>query len=81
MNTYLHRIGKANTRNCQQCNNIPGEAPTPETVAHYIFDCTAYDNERRELERAVGNRNYTLQSLMAEEKGMKSLARYVSQTG
>ena len=48
---------------------------------HYIFECLAYDNERRELEKAMGDRHCTLRRMMENEKGMKVLANYVSKTG
>ena len=81
LNTYLHRIGKSDTRDCQQCNNTPGRDPVPETVNHYIFECPVYDNERRELEKVMGDRHCTLRRMMENKKGMKVLANYVLKTG
>lgn len=81
LNAYLHRIGKAEVRTCRQCANIAEEEPGPETVNHFIFDCPAYDDERRELEKEMGRRNCTLRDLMTDEKGLKTLARYISRTG
>ena len=81
LNVYLHRIGKAETRMCLKCNDTAEDEQRPETVNHFIFDCPAYDDERRELEKAMGRRDLTLQLLMKDEKGMKALAKYMARTG
>ena len=49
LNYYLHKIGKSDSAFCFHC---PGEL---ETVAHYMMDCSYYEDLRLDLERDILN--------------------------
>jgi hypothetical protein len=81
LNTYLYRIGKARSRRCPKCEHTEGEAAVPERVNHYIFECPAYEDEQWELGRALGRRELSLKNLMASEKGLRVLTKFIDKTG
>jgi len=81
LNTYLYRIGKARSRRCPKCEHTMGEAAPPEMVAHYIFDCPTYADERWELGKALGRRELNLKNLMSSEKELRALTKYIAKTG
>ena len=49
LNGYLHRIGAAESNICS-CGTAK------ETVKHFIFRCSKWDNQRRQLLQQMGNR-------------------------
>jgi ribonuclease HI len=79
LNAYLHRIGKSETRTCQNCSN--GQDEAPETVKHFIFECPAYTEQRRTMEHAIGEEHNNLKGIMQDVKKMKALTAYINQTG
>ncbi len=80
LNTYLHRIGKSQTRFCQQCREDQETQTPPETVNHYLFNCSAYEDERWEMGKVLERKELTLKNLMGSEKGMRALAKFISKT-
>jgi len=46
LNSFLFKIGKSETRLCQECQVEQEEDPPVETVDHFIFHCNAYTNQR-----------------------------------
>jgi ribonuclease HI len=81
LNSYLHRIGKSESKKCTRCRvEQGGEAPT-ESVNHFIFNCNRYTLQRQELVRKVGAGDFTVKKMMLEMKFMKALAQYIGRTG
>ena len=76
LNKHLHRLNKSDTQSCLQC-----EAGPPETVHHYLFDCTRYDRERHKLRMALGRKAHSTSYLLAHKEGLKELLGYVAATG
>ena len=81
LNTYLFRISRSETENCQACLNHGGHPPRQETINHFLFECVAYKEERRELVRHIGRSKLNLHNIMADVDRMKTLAAYATQTG
>jgi ribonuclease HI len=80
LNAYLHRIGKSQTRQCQQCYENRGIQPPPETVNHYLFECSAYMDEQWEMGKVLERKELKLKNLMDSDKEMRALAKYISKT-
>ena len=49
LNTYLHKINKAESNWCLACDVDQEGLSPPETLNHYIFKCEAYTEARNEL--------------------------------
>jgi hypothetical protein len=81
LNSYLHRIGKSETKHCRKCRAEPGEETPVETVNHFIFECDAYSQERISLTRATGRDNLNLKDIMLKTKSMKALTKFIHRTG
>jgi hypothetical protein len=80
LNMYLHRIGKSQMRHCQQCRTNRETQTLPETVNHYLFSCTAYEDERWEMGKVLKRKELSLKNLMKSEEGMRALAKFISRT-
>jgi ribonuclease HI len=80
LNSYLHRIKKVESDRCGACRG-GREGPAPETVNHFIFDCPAYVEERRELIRKIGRDHFHLPDIMSEVTRMKALTTFINRTG
>ena len=52
-----------------------------ETVNHFVFECTAYDEDRNTLLKNIKRRHFNFLDMMANTDYMKHLARYVNSTG
>ena len=77
LNSYLHRIGKSDSKRCQACRQeTHGEAPT-EDISHYLYECSAYSRQRRTMVNLLGEGNSALKDIMLQEKRMKALAHYI----
>ena len=76
LNKHLHRLNKSDTPSCLQC-----EAGPPETVHHFLFDCTRYDRERHKLRIALGRKAHSTSHLLAHKEGLKELLGFVAATG
>jgi hypothetical protein len=81
LNFFLNKIGKLDTDRCKVCRTEPGDEPPQETVKHFLFECNAYDGQRRTLTGIIGAENLNLKNIMREVKYMKALANYVIKTG
>ena len=80
LNFYLHRIGKAETKNCQACQLEPGDETPAETIHHFLYDCAAYTDQRNSFIRSIGAPNIALKDVMLQTKRMKALAQYITRT-
>jgi len=76
LNFTLQRIGKHPTGLCNHCN-------TQETVKHILLECKRYEEERRELEKQVGEQNMTIGNLLGKtmSKTHSHLMNYLESTG
>jgi hypothetical protein len=80
LNFYLHRIKKADSKNCQACKLEPEDETPTETIKHFLYDCEAYTNQRNLLIRKIGDSNLALKDIMSHPKHMKALATYITKT-
>lgn len=58
LQTYLHRIQRADTPICEQCG------AAPETVHHFLCECPAYDMQRERLDGDAGEAATQLRTLL-----------------
>ena len=80
LNLYLHRFGKSETPRCQTCHEN-NRGNREETLKHYLFECPTYIWERREMDRKLGRDSRNLKELLSNTKGIKTLLKYIGQTG
>ena len=73
LNNYLNRFRITESPECQ-CGH------TTETVRHYVMECPLYNNQRNELQKAVGARNFRLERLLGQKKYLEHTLRYVNTT-
>ena len=76
LNKHLHRINRSAMPACLQC-----EARPPESVHHFLFDCSRYDRERHKMRITLGRRAYSTSYLLAHKEGLKELLQYIAATG
>jgi hypothetical protein len=81
LNFYLRRIGKADSDKCQKCNAIPGVPQATETISHFLFECQAHDEARRDLIAKIGRSHLSLIKIMKSTDHMKALVTYINRTG
>ena len=82
LNSYLHKIKRAESNKCQSCKSHPEDEETPpETINHFLYNCEAYTQQRRILAHAIGAANLPLREIMMETKHMRELVRYITRTG
>ena len=74
LNGHLHKIKLKLTKDCAHC---PG---TKEDILHYLFACPHYDHQQHQMFLALGRRARSLLFLLADQKGMEHLIRYVVAT-
>ena len=73
INDYLKKIGKADSKNCMECNPDEPEEVIPETVNHFLFECPAHDCPRQELIAKISRRRLNLSDIMSNTDDMKAL--------
>jgi hypothetical protein len=81
LNSYLFKIGKAETEICQNCHNDENGTRRKETVNHFLFECTAFEQEREEILEKINRSHLNLRDIMIDTDRMHALALYVSRTG
>ena len=81
LNSYLHRIGKSDTDRCQKCNPDHNELPPRETINHFTFECTAYNEAREQLTEKIGRDNFHLPNIMENTDRTKALTTFINRTG
>ena len=47
---------------------------------HYIMECPLYNNQRNELQKTVGARNFRLERLLGQRKYLEHTLQYVNAT-
>ena len=75
LQTYLERIGKSLTRTCPTC----GEAP--ETVYHFLVECSTYSLHRAVHFSPLGRSDRTLKALLTKDRALRPLLEFVNATG
>src|SRR6267154_2536800 len=80
LNKYLHRIRKSDTNTCQLCHISLGEERPPESVMHFLFECSVHTDLRQTLATKLGQGNFNLHDIMNDAKRMKALANFIIKT-
>ncbi|PSS34250.1 hypothetical protein PHLCEN_2v1706 [Hermanssonia centrifuga] len=70
----LHKIGKVETPTCPACHEAP------ETVAHYIIHCPAFNHPRLALAFELGDNAKSLTVLFTNAKSLQPLFQYIHRT-
>jgi ribonuclease HI/endonuclease/exonuclease/phosphatase family metal-dependent hydrolase len=81
LNFYLKRIGKVDSDRCTNCPEGPDRIQVPETTNHFLFECQAHDEFRRELIAKIGRSHLSLSKIMKHTNYIKALVTYISRTG
>jgi hypothetical protein len=78
LNSYLHRIKKAELNRCMACYKDRDHEGNPhsETINHFIFACTAYNTARNELIRKIGQDHFHLNDMLSNIDQIKALTTY-----
>jgi ribonuclease HI len=80
LNGYLHKIGKSETEICQNCLDDNNDVRRKETVSHYIFECEAFREDRKQLIKKITRRRFNLKDIMADTDRMRALATFINKT-
>ena len=81
LNVRLHRMNKLGTDKCPNCQDTRGEERARETVEHYLFECRAYQVERRELLTTLTTDHPDIAELTNDLSHAKALLKYIARTG
>ena len=81
LNFFLHRINKIDSDKCTNCNNGEEDVPRTETINYFLFDCSAYDDIRRDTIAIVGRNRFNLPSIMSNTDYMKALVTFINRSG
>jgi ribonuclease HI len=81
LNYYLRRIGKTESDKCLKCDGNPNNGQRTETINHFVFECSAYNEARTSLVTKIGRNRFTIPKIMENTKHMKALVTYVNRTG
>ncbi|EIW83653.1 hypothetical protein CONPUDRAFT_50829, partial [Coniophora puteana RWD-64-598 SS2] len=76
LNAFLHRIRVVEDPYCTHC-----ERGAEETIRHFLFDCPAWGRSRRVMVRETGRHAESLAYLLNEERGVRSLMKFINATG
>jgi len=76
LNSYLYRIKKSGTRQCDACWGA-NQLTITETVVYYLFECQAYATERYDMDRALGRHSRDLQGILVSLDRIKELLKFV----
>jgi ribonuclease HI len=74
LNTFLHRIKRADDPTCPEC----GQAD--ETIRHFLFECQAFRELRRDTLDGLGRDSRNTSFLLSTKKGAEALLRYAKGT-
>jgi hypothetical protein len=73
-NRHLYTIGKVTLPLCLACNE------REETVHHFLFVCSAYDEQRHRLGRTIGSGGTRVDTLLNDPKALPSLFCFIHDT-
>lgn len=74
LNLHLHRIGKADSPLCPQCEE------SRESVAHFLFSCPAHARHRDRLSYTIGRDAHSLRGTLGTKENLKHVFAYVNGT-
>jgi len=80
LNGYLQRIGRSETDLCQSCLDVDNDIRCRETIKHFIFECTKYNQDREELVAKITRTSFNLKDIMSNTDHMRALAAYINRT-
>ena len=75
LNVYLHRIKKVGSDKCTACNE-----GRPETINHFIFDCVAHIEARKELVKVIGRNRFHFPDILSNVNRMKALTTFINRS-
>ena len=76
LNTYLHKIGKTETKRCANCWRFRHEEVT-EKVTHFLFECPSFDYERHDLDHKLGHQSRNLRAILSKKDHVKVFLHYI----
>jgi hypothetical protein len=71
LNAFLHRIKRADDPTCTRCGMAD------ETTRHFLFECSAFWEIRRETLDGLGRNSRNTSFLLSTKKGAERLLKYV----
>ena len=74
LNSHLHRIARAPSRQCPSCH------AAPESVMHYLLICSAHSNARAKYLGGLGRRGRDLATLLGTPDAFRPLLHYLGAT-
>ncbi|KAI0711584.1 hypothetical protein C8Q76DRAFT_737173 [Earliella scabrosa] len=74
LNDHLAHIGKVSRSTCPTCRQAP------ETVRHYLLECSTYARHRWRLTQAFGRAGLSLSTLLNTPAALTPLFRYIADT-
>ena len=80
LNTHLYRLKCVDTDQCQACNLEQEVTPAKETITHFLFNCPAYQNERHDLDKAIGRQCRDLEYILSNSKHVRELLKFIART-
>jgi hypothetical protein len=76
LNRHLHTIQRAETPRCLACGDRE-----EETVRHFLLECPAYEEARRELRGTLGHcKAGSIRFLLSDKTALEPLYKYVDRT-
>jgi hypothetical protein len=81
LNSYLHRINKADSNLCQACADDDEGTYTVETINHFIFDCPRYEDIRNDMIEEISIEHFSLSDIMSDINRMKTLTAFINRSG
>ena len=73
LNETLYKLKRHDSGKCSHCD-------VPETVPHYLLDCSIHNEHRQELQYNLSVDNLTLRNILSQNK-QRHLIHFVKQTG
>ncbi|KAI0715129.1 hypothetical protein C8Q76DRAFT_729717 [Earliella scabrosa] len=74
LNDHLAHIGKVPRSTCPTCRQAP------ETVRHYLLECSTYARHRWRLTHSLGRAGLSLSTLLNTTSALTPLFRYIADT-
>lgn len=75
LNRHLHRINRHEHPTCDACG------AAPESVRHYLLECTSYRTHREHMLHSLGRGFDRLDRLLSTTKGIAATLKYIAATG
>ena len=80
LNSYLFRINRAESEACPACQDEAANLQNREMVKHFLFECNAYNTERKELPEKIPRSHLNLKDIMLNTDYINALAKFVNRT-